>query len=139
MIVLLKPTEHLFVEINLRSRKFLLSCSYNSNTNLITDHLHCIGRGIDFYSSKYDNFIVPGDLNTEVSKSFLEQFFASYSLKSLVKELTCFKRYDHDMKCWQVIGMILQNHTKCFKNSGVYETGISDFHKLTLSVLKTYF
>ena len=61
-----------------------------------TDHLHCIGRGIDFYSSKYDNFIVPGDLNTEVSKSFLEQFCASYSLKSLVKELTCLKKWWHD-------------------------------------------
>ena len=27
----------------------------------------------------------------------------------------------------------------CFQNSGVYETGISDFHKLTFTVLKTYF
>ena len=24
---------------------------HNPNTNLIADHLHCIGRGIDFYSS----------------------------------------------------------------------------------------
>ena len=46
-----KPIENLFVEINLRSRKWLISCSYNQKTNLIADHLHCIGRGIDFYSS----------------------------------------------------------------------------------------
>ena len=58
-----KPIENLFVEINLRSRKWLLSCSYNREKNLIVDHLHCIGRGIDFDSSKYDNFIVLGDLN----------------------------------------------------------------------------
>ena len=38
-----KPIEHFFVEINLRSRKWLLSCSYNPNTNLIADYLHCIG------------------------------------------------------------------------------------------------
>ena len=56
-----KPTENLFVEINLRSRNWLLSCSYNRKTNLIADHLHCIGRGTDFYSSKYDYFIVLGD------------------------------------------------------------------------------
>ena len=49
-----KPIENIFVEINLRSRKRLLSCSYNPKKNLIADHLHCIGRGIDFYSSKYD-------------------------------------------------------------------------------------
>ena len=32
------------VEINLKSRKWLLSCSYNLKTNLIADHLHCICR-----------------------------------------------------------------------------------------------
>ena len=90
-----KPIENLFVEINLRSRKWLLSCSYNPKTNLIVDHLRCIGRGIDFYSSKYDNFVVLGDLSTEVSNSFMEQFCASYSLKSLIKESTCFKRVDN--------------------------------------------
>ena len=65
------PIEYLFVEINLRSRKWLLLCSYNPKTNLIADHLHCIGRGMDFYFSKYDNFAVLGDLNTDVSNSFI--------------------------------------------------------------------
>ena len=41
-------------------------------------------RGIDFYSSKYGNFIVLGDLNKEVSNSLMEQFCASYNLKSLL-------------------------------------------------------
>ena len=130
-----KPKENLFVEINLRSRKWLLSCSYNSKTNLIAVHLHCIGRGIDFYFSKYDNFVVLGDLNTEISNSFIEQFCASYNLKSLIKEPTCFKSVDN-LSC---IDLILGNHLKCFQNSGVFETGISDFRKLTFTVLKTYF
>ena len=54
----IKNVKNIFVEINLRSRKWLLSCSYNLNTNLLADHVHCIGREIDFYSSNYDNFIV---------------------------------------------------------------------------------
>ena len=116
-------------------KKWLLLCSYNPNTNLIADHLHCIGRGIDFYSSKYDTFIVLGDLNTEVTNSFLEQFCASYNLKSLIKEPTCFKSVDNP-SCKD---LILTNHPKCFQNSGVYEIGISDFHKLTFTILKTYF
>ena len=130
-----KPIENLFVEINLRSRKWLLSCSHNPKTNLIADHLHCIGRGIDFYSSSYDNFVVLGHLNTEISDSFLEQFCASYNLKSLIKEPTCFRSVDNP----SCIDLILTNHPKCFQNSGVYETGISDFHKLIFTVLKTYF
>ena len=48
-------------------------------------------RGINFYSSKYGNFIVLDDLNAEDFNSFLEQFFSSHNLKSLFKEPTCFK------------------------------------------------
>ena len=106
-----KPIENLFVEINLRSRKWLLSCSYSPKTNLIADHLHCIGRGIDFYSSKYDNFIVSGDVNTEVSNSFMEQFCASCNLKSVIKEHTCFKSVDNT----SCVDLILTNHPKSFQ------------------------
>ena len=65
----------------------------------------------------------------------MEQFCASYNLKSLIKEPTCFKSVDN-LSC---IDLVLTNHPKCFQNPGVYETGISDFHKLTFTVLKTYF
>ena len=51
-----------------------------SKNKLYTDIVHCIGRGIDFYSSKYDDFIALGDLNTEASNSILERFCASYNL-----------------------------------------------------------
>ena len=62
----------------------------------------------------------------------MEQFFASYNLKSLIKEPTCFKSVDN-LSC---IDLILTNHPKCFQNSGVYETGISDFHKSTFKYSK---
>ena len=65
----------------------------------------------------------------------MERLCASYNLKSLIKEPTCFKSVDNP----SCIDLILTNHPKCFQNSGVYETGISDFHKLTFTVLKTYF
>ena len=61
-----KPIENIFIEINLRSRKCFLSC-----------------REIYFCSSKYDNVIVLGDLNIEISNTFLEQFCASYNFKAL--------------------------------------------------------
>ena len=37
------------------------------------------------------------------------------------------------------IDLISANHPKWFQNSGVYETGKSDFHKLNFTHLKTYF
>ena len=33
---------------------------------------------------------------------------------------------------------MLTNHPRCFQHSGVYETGLSDFLSLTLTVLKVY-
>ena len=89
---------------------------HNPNTNLIADHLHCIGRGIDFYSSKYDNSVILGDLNAEVYNSFLEQFCASYNLKSLIKEPKCFKSVDNP----SFIDLILTNHPNSFQNSDVF-------------------
>ena len=58
-----KPKGSFFVQIDLLTIQ---------KPNLIADHLHCVGREIDFYSSKYDNFVVLGDLNTEVYNSSME-------------------------------------------------------------------
>ena len=65
----------------------------------------------------------------------MEQFCASYNLKSLIKEPTCFESVDNP----SCIDLILTDHPKCFQNPGVYQTVISDFHKLTFTVLKIYF
>ena len=85
-----KTIMNIFVKINLRSRKWLQS--YDPSTNLIADHLHCVGRGIDLYSI---SFLLYANLNIEISNSFLEQFCASSNLKSLIKEPTCFKSVDN--------------------------------------------
>ena len=52
------------IEINIRKKKWLLVCTYNPNKNLISNHLKEIGKNLDNYSSKYDNFILLGDLNS---------------------------------------------------------------------------
>ena len=53
--------ENIFSEINLRSKKWLVSCSCSPNLTLLSNHIRNISRGLDFYSSNYDNFIVIGD------------------------------------------------------------------------------
>ena len=65
----------------------------------------------------------------------MENFCAVYNLKSLIKEPTCFKNLNKPT----CIDLILTNHPKSFQNSSVFETGLSDFHKLTFTVLKKYF
>ena len=60
---------NIFIEINLRSKKWLLLCSYNPNLTLLNNHIQNIKRGLDFYWLKYDNFIVLGDFNGETSNA----------------------------------------------------------------------
>ena len=93
-----------------------------------------LSKKFDFYSSKFENFIVLGDFNTEMTNSHMEEFCSVYNFKSLIKDPTCFKNTEKPT----TIDHILTNHPRCFRHSGVYETGLSDFHRLTLTVLKVY-
>ena len=84
---------------------------------------------------KYDNFIVLGDFKAETSNPIISEFWTTYDLKSLIKEPTCFR----SLKNPTCIDLILTNRPKRFQNSNVFETGLSDFHKLTVTVLKAFF
>ena len=81
--------ENVFIKMNLRSKKWLLSCSYNPNLTLLNNHIQNISRGIDVYSSKYDNFIVLGDFNAETSKTTISEFWTTWHLSCLSDFLKC--------------------------------------------------
>ena len=57
------------------------------------------------------------------------------NLKNLIKEPACSKILENPT----CIDIILTNRPKCFQKSNVFETGLSNFHKLTFTVMKTYF
>ena len=46
--------EGFFIEINLRKKKWLLSCSYNSHKNNIGTHLQIIAKTLDKLSASYE-------------------------------------------------------------------------------------
>ena len=52
------------------------------NKNLISNHLKEIGKYFDNYSSKYDNFILLGDRNSEPTESADRDFCQIYDLKT---------------------------------------------------------
>ena len=130
-----KTTETMCIEINLRKKKWLLISSYNPHKNLIKEHLKVLASTLDSYSSKYDNFILLGDLNCETSVDHMNDFCKDYSLSNLTKMPTCYKNPDKPT----CIDLMLTNHPLSFQNSCVVETGLSDFHQMTVTVLKSYF
>ena len=64
----------------------------------------------------------------------LKNFLDLYSLKNLVHEPTCYK--SQTAKC---IDLVLTNRNRSVQQTTTVETGLSDFHKMVVSVLKTTF
>ena len=56
-------------------------------------------------------------------------------LSSLIDKPTCYKNFDKT-KC---IDLILTNKPSYFQNSNVFQTGLSDFHLLTVTEFKMVF
>ena len=130
-----KDIEAMFVEINLRKKKWLLCVSYNPHKSLIEKHLRAIGKNIDLCSGIYENFVIMGDFNAEPTENAMEEFMKLYNLKNLIKGPTCYKNPDKP----SCIDLILSNRSKSFHSSHIVESGISDFHKMTVSVRKIFF
>ena len=65
----------------------------------------------------------------------LKDFCNLYLLKNLIKKHTCFKNPGNP----KTIDLILTNRSRSFGNPDTLETELSDFHKLTVSVLKMFF
>ena len=73
--------------------------------------------------------------NTEVTQTCMKVFCDSHEFKNLSKDATCYKNPENP----SCIELILTNNPNSFENSGVIETGLSDFHNMMVTVMKTTF
>ena len=83
--------------------------------------------------SCYDNFLVVRDLISEINEMVMSKFCETYNLQNLVRDPTCCKNSSKPT----CIDLILTNFPKLFQLTQTIEIGLSDFHKLILTVLKT--
>ena len=133
----LENVEAIFVEINLRKNRLLLVGTYHSTHKIYgtTDEtfFNEIGLALDVYSNRFDKFLLAGDFNVNADDDTLNEFMGDYSAKNLVKEPTCFKSTDNP----SCIDLFITNSYRSFQSTTTVSTGLSDFHKMTVTVLKT--
>ncbi len=133
-----KNVEALLVEINLRKTRFLLIGTYHSTheTYGTTDSvfLHKIGTVLDMYSS-YDKFLIVGDLNMQEGDACLDEFLDEFHARNLVKEPTCYKNPDNP----SCVDLFITNGYRSFMKTTTVGTGLSDFHKMIITVMRTTF
>ena len=129
------PIEGFYIEINLRKKKLLICVSYNPHRTTIDSHMDSPSKNVALYSSTYENYIVLGDFNAEVDYNAILSFCDAFDLVNLIREPTCYKNPEKP----SCIDLILTNKTHSFQKSGVIETGLSDFHRMAVTVTKMTF
>ena len=127
--------EGLFLEINLRKAKWLIFGSYHPPNQSDQYYFDCVGRALDIYNATYEKVLLIGDLNAEEHQPCLQDFTTQYDLKNLVKEKTCFKSIENP----SCIDLFLTSHPKSFQGTTTISSGLSDCHKMVVTILKTTF
>ena len=127
--------ECIILGVTVSDKKWLLGGTYNPDTSQISNHLSTLSRYLCHYSSSYENIVILGDFNGEYREEAMEGFCSLFCFSSLIKDHTCFKSVENPT----CVDLILTNRSESFQNSMVVETGLSDFHKVTVTVLITSF
>ena len=83
--------EGIFVEINLRKKKWLLFGGYNPHKSKEQISMESLRNYLNRFMSHYDNPLFLGDFNMEPHENTLIHFCECYNLRKLVKEPTCYK------------------------------------------------
>ena len=123
--------EGLFVELNFRKCKWLLFGTYHPPSQADNYYFDNLDKAFSAYSS-YEKRLLIGDFNTEISELRIDFFVYRHELHNLVKEKTYFKSLDKP----SCIYLILTNNAMAFQNTTTVFTSLSDFHELSLTVLK---
>ena len=88
------------------------------------------------FPSNSDNLILLDNFNVEPTEKHMKDFSLIYNCKNIIRDKTCYKNPAENPKC---IDLIMTNTSKSFQNSQAIETGLSDFHKMCLTVLKVFY
>ena len=75
-----------------------------------------------------------GEFNAEVSETSPSSFCELYEVKSITNHTTYYKNPTNP----PCIELFLKNSPNSFRKSTVVETGLSDFHKLVVTMMKSY-
>ena len=124
--------EYLFIELNFRKFKWLLCGTYHPPSQNDEYYFNYLDKALDSYSN-YEKVLLVRDFITEITEHYIESFLYEHELSNLVKEKTCFQ----NMQNPGCIYLLLSNNSYAFQQTTTVCSGLSDFHKLVLTIITT--
>ena len=122
----------IFIELNFRKCKWMLLGTYHPPSQKHDYYFENLSNALNMYISEYDKILLTGDFNTNESHVAMKNFLELFNLTNLVKENTCFKSIDNP----SCIDLFITNSTQSFLHTSAITTGVSDFHKMIITVLR---
>ncbi len=139
--VVLPHFETIAIEFYINDRKWFLVQVYRRPTkskDSLERFYNELQNALDKALISSDNIILMGDINID---TFNKDFSSDYinllhtlDMSNLIKEPTCFKNVEVPTS----IDHMCTNKPRFIKTSGVIDTGLSDFHRLTYMVFKSH-
>ena len=93
-----------------------------------------VDKALDVYSTS-EKIILGGDFNSQIGEDCIDTFMYQHNLQSINKEPSCYENPDNP----SCLDLFLTNSPRSFYQTETFFTGLSDFHKLVLSIFKTTF
>ena len=126
-----KDIEALFIKVNFRKCKWLFCGPYHPPSQKGQYFFDNIVKALDVYST----YEICEDFNSQIGENCIDTFMYQHNLQSINKQPSCYKN-PNNPSC---IGLFLTNNPKSFYQTEIFFTGLSDFHKLVLSIFKATF
>ena len=127
--------EGIFVEISLRKATGLLFGGYRPPRQQAEYFLKHVNYALDTYRQILDKFLLAGDFNIEETDPVMSEFLFKNDSKNLVQQKTCFKSTNNP----SCIDLFVTNSPRSFQKTITFSSGLSDFHKMIWTVLKSIF
>ena len=125
-------SEIIVFEFSISDKKWLLLGNYKPPSQNELSFINEIKLSLKFFSSSCENFLLLGDFNLSTENPNFKNLHNSFDLESLIKIPTCYKSLSSPTS----IDLMLTNKKNFFMKSTTFETGMSDFHKLTTTILR---
>ena len=127
--------EILTIETTIRKNKIFVAGVYKPPNLSETDFTTNLETIISKLSNNYEKSFLMRDFNMTTSNPILSQLLDTFALSPLNICPTCFNNSENP----SCIGLLLINFKPSFMKTNVFETGISDHHKMISTIMKLHF